>query len=541
MVDWKYELALKELIDKNLLMKPTEENMKELGNMYLQEVSIVYESRCEGCTTEESSMVDMLDNDSFFKICTSPQIQKLLRLAAYSAQALNDAIDNCISSAENSQTSNDQEDNVELRYYQILSIDEQMIFLWTTKIFGKSIKNFGLKLQSTLTRKERDMLLEISRCIDLTIFDNAFIYDKNFITKRADCISNITKEFDDIANQRVDFILRSLNDDTDYLSAEEKPDLKDVKKDIGKGKTLQMAMLRKWTQYVVNSRISNLEAITCQWQGIKLQIIGTKYISQSHSISYNKGVFVVPKIVNNLASFAQTLAAVLSLKRLVYLNYSKINVILEAKRQHDIEFMHFQGGEIDDDILLRSDSTAGYDSINDEQIIDVDLEEDIKEAIQNIKRDDDIVTVQDWEEFVVKREAMHLLTMNQFAAIGLNSKGFPPLLACRFYSQMVRAQLDYGLAISPLTTKLIHQLDTFQNQCIRRIFSGHSRSSVQVMLHLVNLPSMRTRVAVLQAQYLFRSTHLPDDTLLAHLLPYIQSSTSRSHWYKLSVDQSLIL
>lgn len=132
MVDWKYELALKELIDKNLLMKPTEENMKELGNMYLQEVSIVYESRCEGCTTEESSKVDMLDNDSFFKICTSPQIQKLLRLAAYSAQALNDAIDNCISSAENSQTSNDQEDNVELRHYQILSIDEQMIFLWTS-------------------------------------------------------------------------------------------------------------------------------------------------------------------------------------------------------------------------------------------------------------------------------------------------------------------------------------------------------------------------------------------------------------------------
>ncbi|KAG0756030.1 hypothetical protein G6F24_011430 [Rhizopus arrhizus] len=48
------------------------------------------------------------------------------------------------------------------------------------------------------------------------------------------------------------------------------------------------------------------------------------------------------------------------------------------------------------------------------------------------------------------------LTMNQLAAIGLNSKGFPPLLACRFYSQMVRAQLDYGLAISPLTTKFIH-------------------------------------------------------------------------------------
>ncbi|KAG1458888.1 hypothetical protein G6F56_006288 [Rhizopus delemar] len=125
------------------------------------------------------------------------------------------------------------------------------------------------------------------------------------------------------------------------------------------------------------------------------------------------------------------------------------------------------------------------------------------------------------------------LTMNQLAAVGLSPKGFPPLLACRFYSQMIRAQLDYGLAISPLTAKFIHQLDTFQNQYIRRIFGGNSRNSAQIMLHLVNLPSIGTRVAVLQVQYLFRSTHLPDDTLLAHLLPYIQSSTSRS-CYKLA-------
>ncbi|KAI9260127.1 hypothetical protein EDC94DRAFT_641160 [Helicostylum pulchrum] len=102
--------------------------------------------------------------------------------------------------------------------------------------------------------------------------------------------------------------------------------------------------------------------------------------------------------------------------------------------------------------------------------------------------------------------------MNQLVAIGLNSKGFPPF----------RAQLDYGLAISPITAKLVHKLDTFQNSCIR------------LMLHLVNLPSMRTRVAVLQAQYLFRSTQLPDDTLLTHLLPHLQSSSSFSHWYKLS-------
>ncbi|EIE81154.1 hypothetical protein RO3G_05859 [Rhizopus delemar RA 99-880] len=290
--------------------------MKELGKMYLQELSIVYESRREECTTEESSKVDMLDNDSFLKINTSPQIQKLLRLAVYSAQALNDAIDNRLSSAENSQTSNGQGDSVELRHYQTLSIDEQMIFLcdkfgnqghldFTTttisKRFGKSIKDFGLKLQPTLIHMNpmcRYIRLALSNMVEIwssdglvtadhneswyrthvygPVFDNAFIYDKNFITKRADCISNITKEFDDIPNQRVDFILRNLNDDTDYFSAEEKPGVKGVKKDISKGKTLQMAMLRKWTQYVGNSRISNLEAITCQWQGVKLQRLSLK-------------------------------------------------------------------------------------------------------------------------------------------------------------------------------------------------------------------------------------------------------------------------
>ncbi|CEP20197.1 hypothetical protein [Parasitella parasitica] len=129
------------------------------------------------------------------------------------------------------------------------------------------------------------------------------------------------------------------------------------------------------------------------------------------------------------------------------------------------------------------------------------------------------------------------LTMNQLTAIGLNSNGFPPLLACRFYSQMIRSQLAYGLAISPITNRLIQQLDVFQNQCIRRIFGGHSKSSAQVMLHLVNLPSMRTRVATLQAQYLFRGSYLPDDTLLAHLLSYIQSPSSRSHWCKLANTQ----
>ncbi|PHZ10502.1 uncharacterized protein RHIMIDRAFT_239326 [Rhizopus microsporus ATCC 52813] len=38
--------------------------------------------------------------------------------------------------------------------------------------------------------------------------------------------------------------------------------------------------------------------------------------------------------------------------------------------------------------------------------------------------------------------------MNQLAMIGLNPNGLSRLLATRFYKQIVRSQLEYGLAIS---------------------------------------------------------------------------------------------
>ncbi|KAG1372077.1 hypothetical protein G6F61_011369 [Rhizopus arrhizus] len=236
------------------------------------------------------------------------------------------------------------------------------------------------------------------------VFDNAFTYDKDFVAKRADCISNITKEFVDIPNQRVDFILRNLNDNTDYLSVEEKSGLKGVKKDIEKGKVLQQAMLRKWIKHVSNSKATHLEAVTCQWQEVKLTIIGTRYLSQYHSVTYKKGTFIIPKVINYLASFSQTLAAVLSLKRLVYLNYKKLNIILETKKKFELELMQFQHDNDNDEFSFRSDSTEGYENNNDEpKFIDLNLDEDIIEALQNIKNDDELVTCKDWKEFIVKK------------------------------------------------------------------------------------------------------------------------------------------
>ncbi|KAG1445564.1 hypothetical protein G6F46_012170 [Rhizopus delemar] len=110
-----------------------------------------------------------------------------------------------------------------------------------------------------------------------------------------------------------------------------------------------------------------------------------------------------------------------------------------------------------------------------------------------------------------------LATMNQLSAIGLHPKGFSPLLAVRFYMQIVRAQLEYGLAITKITSFLTNKFEDAQNTCIRRIFGGSSRSSTKVMLHLTKLPSMQERAYILQSQFLLRSFTLPEDTLLSHL------------------------
>ncbi|KAG0747522.1 hypothetical protein G6F62_000806 [Rhizopus arrhizus] len=115
-----------------------------------------------------------------------------------------------------------------------------------------------------------------------------------------------------------------------------------------------------------------------------------------------------------------------------------------------------------------------------------------------------------------------LATMNVLTSIGVNSTGFSKLLSSRFYAQIVRPQMEYGLAINLFSNSQLQQLEYTQNRCIWMIYSAHDCSSTKVMLHLANLPTMNERVRILQAQFLFRSLYVPDDSLLGHLLPHVQ-------------------
>ncbi|PHZ09524.1 uncharacterized protein RHIMIDRAFT_240646 [Rhizopus microsporus ATCC 52813] len=78
-----------------------------------------------------------------------------------------------------------------------------------------------------------------------------------------------------------------------------------------------------------------------------------------------------------------------------------------------------------------------------------------------------------------------LATMNQLSAIGAHPKGFSSFLGTRFYSHIVRAQLEYGLAIIKSIIFLSKQLEDAQNVCLRRIFGGTHTSFTTKMLYYI--------------------------------------------------------
>ncbi|ORE09469.1 hypothetical protein BCV72DRAFT_319502 [Rhizopus microsporus var. microsporus] len=91
--------------------------------------------------------------------------------------------------------------------------------------------------------------------------------------------------------------------------------------------------------------------------------------------------------------------------------------------------------------------------------------------------------------------------------------GFSKLLCTRFYAHIAQSQLEYDLAINHFMTSQLHTLEEAQNNCIKKIYGARGKAS---------------------SKFLFRSLYLPEDALLACLLPYIRN-TRGSQWYALSL------
>ncbi|KAG1169845.1 hypothetical protein G6F70_008094 [Rhizopus microsporus] len=139
----------------------------------------------------------------------------------------------------------------------------------------------------------------------------------------------------------------------------------------------------------------------------------------------------------------------------------------------------------------------------------------------------------DPEELIQRHTRKAFATINILLSVGMNPSGFSKLLCTRFYAHIARPQLEYDLAISRLTVSQLHTLEEAQNNCIKKIYGARGKASTKVTLHMSRLPLISERVGILQTQFLFRSLYLPEDALLACLLPCIRNIRG-SQWYALS-------
>ena len=87
---------------------------------------------------------------------------------------------------------------------------------------------------------------------------------------------------------------------------------------------------------------------------------------------------------------------------------------------------------------------------------------------------------------------------------GGNAFGFRIAISLALYVSFVRAMLEYGLALRPLTDKEIAPLEKLQVTALRTLFSVPKNTSIAA-LHLISaIPPMKQRNLTLNAAYMYR-------------------------------------
>ncbi|KAG2199584.1 hypothetical protein INT47_012184 [Mucor saturninus] len=242
------------------------------------------------------------------------------------------------------------------------------------------------------------------------VWDKAFFDDVEFETKRSKCVSQATKvlkETDkDVKLKRLDFILRDLNNNNDVITVEEKPSSKGVKADIRKGDLLKKNSLYLWSKQVnSDTLIGQLESISCQWQGTKFSIYGSRLVSPDKIITYKKGEFSLPTSGRHASELGRLLMAVISLKRVAKHNYAKFILILEEKYKREVETLNFDNAGLNETSFL-SDSTDSTGSDSEcKKYQDQNEEEFVETVMAKIKKlkfeEANLKQYEDWEDLLM--------------------------------------------------------------------------------------------------------------------------------------------
>ncbi|EIE89934.1 hypothetical protein G6F47_001311 [Rhizopus delemar] len=176
------------------------------------------------------------------------------------------------------------------------------------------------------------------------IWDRAFLFDETFYVKRAECYSAVFRKLkdnnEDIAQQRVDFILRSNHDGTDYLTLEEKPTDQEARYDFNKEKKMQQHMLKLWSDWLGSTMwVGELEAVTCQRQQRKLIVFGIRILPSGCFVVYKKASAHISPVSSHYDAAARLLQIVLPIKRLVTLNHMKLIAMINAIEKYANEHL----------------------------------------------------------------------------------------------------------------------------------------------------------------------------------------------------------
>lgn len=201
-------------------------------------------------------------------------------------------------------------------------------------------------------------------------------------------------------------------DSHDVITAEEKPTLKGVKADVKKGGLLKKNTLYLWSKQVKSHVLmEELESMSCQWQGTKLTVYGSRLLSSDLILTYAKGSFQVPVSVNHLPEFSKLLMAVISLKRVVKLNYAKFTLILEEKYKQEIENLAFDDDPLNEMSFVSnstdSDSEEGQndgDEKNGEKS-ENDIDDFVERTLAKVKNlklgEEGLKNFSDWEDLLL--------------------------------------------------------------------------------------------------------------------------------------------
>ncbi|CEP12952.1 hypothetical protein [Parasitella parasitica] len=325
-------------------------------------------------------MANVIEHMEF--LCTASPIRKIIREKKWQYAYQQTLEDEVLDAATVEEDSWETKKKTAEKNFKNLSVADKFAHLATyygedgilnlqhaklPKRFNKYLKKMkdeaGIGVKPLVTLEERDMLVEISNCKNTSeletllstwfalsasvelwstkallnkthgedwyrlhvysnVWDKAFLDDEELETKRSECVSQVTKILKeakkDVKLQRLDFILRDMNNDTDVLTVEEKTSVKGVKVDITKGNMLKKHALYLWSKQVDSSVLmEKLEAISCQWQNTKFTIYGSRLLPSDTMLIYKEGSYSFPISSRYSPEFSKLLLAILSLKRTV--------------------------------------------------------------------------------------------------------------------------------------------------------------------------------------------------------------------------------